>query len=999
MKLLILRRTLLIFIIAGLGIHCTNKEKVKNPVDYVDVFIGTKSPGHTFPGPMLPFGMVQLSPDTRNDHTSWPACAGYDYTDTSIIGFTHTHLSGTGVPDLGDILLMPTTGKVQFQAGTPENPDSGYRSRFSHKNEFAEPGYYSVTLDDYHIKTELTTTKRVGVHRYTYPKAEKTSIVIDLEHRDPVIEATFEIISKTEIAGYRRSKAWAGNQRQYFVAQFSKPIVSYQILTGEKTVTTGTKFNNKKIIAALNFESTEDQVIAKVALSAVSIDGARKNLKKELPHWDFDQVRTEARKTWNTSLSKIAISDNNEDKKEIFYTSLYHSLLTPNLYNDIDGQYRGMDDRIHTAKGFNNYTVFSLWDTFRGLHPLLTIIEPDVTRDIVVTLQKKHEQYGEIPMWELAANDTRCMIGYHGVSVMADAYLKGITDVNAEKVLTAMIESSNVKKRGINYYTELGFVPSNKSSQSVSKTLEYAYDDWCIAQMAKALNKTDIYNEYSRRAQFFVNLYDQQTGFMRPRYSNRKWYEDFNPTSVEKTYNFNFTEGNSYQYSLFVPHDIASVIDLVGGDTNFNQWLDNLFSKNFDEEISEDSDVSGLLGQYSHGNEPSHHLAYLYNYAGKPWKSQQTIHKILNEMYTSEPDGLCGNDDCGQMSAWYVLSSLGFYSVTPGASEYVIGSPSFEKAEIHLDNGKTFTILAHNASEKNIHFSSLKLNGEEYPNTYLKHEDILKGGELVFEMTDVPNKDWGIDPANRPLSDTKTTVSIPYLKSDHTTFLDTKTIVLGCDTENADIYYTLDGSDPTKNSMRYSSPFEIKKSTELKIKAFKNDLISSYTTTIFLEKLKSIDPKKLKTKLKSGLSYKYYEGIFRSVYDFLQEDPVQKGEVQTINITSRLRDEWIGFEFDGFINIPKNGVYNFEIAANDGAQLLIDGKELFESDGRKSFSFIQKNDIILSKGLHKFTIRYFQCSDNIGLKALWSGPDFEKTEINTSYLYHMIDQNKKKSNP
>ncbi|WP_108866215.1 GH92 family glycosyl hydrolase [Aquimarina aquimarini] len=994
MNCLTIKKVFLLFSIGIIGIQCSHEE-IKEPADYVDVFIGTKSPGHTFPGPTLPFGMVQLSPDTRNDHTSWPACAGYDYTDTSIIGFTHTHLSGTGVPDLGDILFIPTTGDIQHQSGSAQNPDSGYRSRYHHEQEFAEPGYYSVLLTDYNVKAELTTTKRVGVHRYTYPKAQKTSIIIDLEHRDPVIESSLQIISDTEIAGYRRSKAWAGNQRQYFSAKFSKPIQSYEILNGDKIAITGSDFMGKKIIAALNFDSSEDELLVKVALSAVSIKGAQQNLEKELTHWDFDKVKDEAKKTWNTSLSKIEIDDPDEDKKEIFYTALYHSLLTPNLYNDVDGQYRGMDDKIHKTEGFNNYTVFSLWDTFRGLHPLLTIIEPEVTRDIVVTLQKKHEQFGEIPMWELAANDTRCMIGYHGVSVIADAYLKGITNVDVEKTLQAMIESANVKKRGINYYTELGYVPSNKNSQSVSKTLEYAYDDWCIAQMAKALNKTDIYNEYSRRARFFVNLYDQQTGFMRPRYSNRTWYEDFNPTSVEKTYNFNFTEGNSYQYSLFVPHDIASIIELVGGDDNFNLWLDTLFSKNFDEEISDDSDVSGLLGQYSHGNEPSHHLAYLYNYAGTPWKSQKTIHKILDEMYTSEPDGLCGNDDCGQMSAWYVLSSLGFYSVTPGAPEYVIGSPTFEKATINLDNGKTFTIKANNASKENIYFSSLKLNGQEYPNTYLKHEDILKGGELVFEMTNTPNKKWGVATTNRPMSDTQKTVSIPYLTSDYTSFLDTKTITLGCDTKDAEIYYTIDGSQPTKKSTKYVAPFQIKSSTNLKMKSFKNGLISSYTPSVFLEKLQSIDRQKLKNKLKNGLSYKYYEGIFRSVYDFSAEEPIEKGKVSTIHIEHRLRDEWIGFKFDGFINVPKNGVYNFEIAANDGAQLLIDDKELFESDGRKSFSFTQKNNIILSAGLHKFTVKYFQCSDNIGLKVLWSGPDFEKKEIDASRFFHISNTIKK----
>ncbi|WP_062060316.1 GH92 family glycosyl hydrolase [Aquimarina longa] len=978
-------KKVILFLIGISLMNCT-KDTSKLPTDYVDVFIGTKSPGHTYPGATLPFGMVQLSPDTRNDHTSWPACAGYDYTDTSIIGFTHTHLSGTGVPDLGDILFMPTTGKVQTYAGTVENPESGYRSKYNHANESAEPGYYSVLLDDYNVKAELTTTLRTGLHRYTFPKTDETHIIIDLEHRDPVTEAELKIISDTEIVGYRRSKAWAGNQRQYFAAKFSKPIISYQVVHGKNSSTEGTNFNDKKIIASLNFDPANSEILAQVALSAVSIQNAQKNLNAEFANWDFDKVKNDAKKTWNKSLGKIEVSDTNEDKKEIFYTSLYHSLLTPNLYSDVDGQYRGMDDAIHKADGFNNYTVFSLWDTFRGLHPLLTIVEPEVTRDILVTLQKKYEQFGEIPMWELAANDTRCMIGYHGVSVMADAYVKGITNVNADKILEAMVASANVKKRGIDYYTELGFVPTNKSSQSVSKTLEYAYDDWCIAQMAKAIGNTKVYDEFSKRARFFINLFDNQTKFMRPRYSNRKWNEDFNPTSVEKTYNFNFTEGNSYQYSLFVPHDIATMVDLVGGEEQFDKWLDNLFVKNFEEDISEDSDVSGLIGQYSHGNEPSHHIAYLYNYIGKPWKSQEKIHEILNKLYTSEADGLCGNDDAGQMSAWYVLSSLGFYSVTPGSPYYVIGSPTFEKVTLNLDNGKKFIIKANNASKENIYFSSLTLNGKPYPYSYLKHEDILKGGELSFEMTNSPNKKWATSIDHRPVSDTKSVVSIPYIKSDYKEFLTKMKVDLGCDTKNAEIYYTIDGTEPTKSSTKFVAPFIINQTTNLKVKAFHKDLISSYTTHIPLTRLENVT-NIAKKQLENGLDYAYYEGIFRSVYDFSLEKPLKTGVVKEIDISNRLRDEWIGFSFDGYIEIIKEGTYTFEISANDGAQLLINGKELFESDGRKSFSFTQKNKIILSKGLHKFQVKYFQCSDNIGLSAFWEGPDIKRQKIPTTSFY------------
>ncbi|MGG8495499.1 GH92 family glycosyl hydrolase [Tenacibaculum sp. TC6] len=965
-------------------ISCTSTTK-KSPIHYVDVFIGTKSPGHTYPGPTLPFGMVQLGPDTRNDYTSWPACAGYDYTDTSIIGFTHTHLSGTGVPDLGDILLMPTTGKIQLNPGTVNDSSTGYRSMFQHKNEEAFPGYYSVLLDDYNIKAELTTTLRTGVHKYTYPKTSESHIIVDLEHRDPIIESELKIISNTEIVGYRRSKAWAGNQRQYFAAKFSKPFTSYTVLQENDTLNQGSEFSGKKIIASFNFDASEDTIISQVALSAVSTENAQKNLNAEFANWDFEKTKQNAVKIWNNSLNKIDVTDTNEDKKTIFYTALYHSLLTPNLYSDVDGRYRGMDDKIHTAKDFNNYTVFSLWDTFRGLHPLLTILEPKVTRDIMVTLGKKYEQFGEIPMWELAANDTRCMIGYHGASVIADAYLKGITNVDANLLLEAMVASANVSKRGINYYTELGFVPANKSSQSVSKTLEYAYDDWCIAQMAKAIGNEKVYDEFSKRARFFTNLFDPETKFMRPRFSNREWYKDFDPSSVGKTYNFNFTEGNSYQYSLFVPHDIATMVTLVGGENEFDNWLDNLFAAHAEQE-SEDSDVSGLIGQYAHGNEPSHHIAYLYNFIGKPWKTQAKTHQILSKLYSSDADGLCGNDDAGQMSAWYVLSSLGFYSVTPGSPYYVLSSPALEKATLHLDNGNSFTITATNLSKENKYIHSVTLNGKPYPYSYISHETILKGGNLVFEMSNTPNKEWGKDPKFRPLSNTINITSIPYLGTDQKNFLTSFEVTFSCDQENTDIYYTTDGTEPTKSSNQFTKPFVITESTLFKVKAFSKSALPSYTTSIQVTK-QTPTYELTKNDLITGLHYAYYEGIFRSVYDFSTVPPTKSGHISNISLEPKLRDEWIGLDFTGYIDIPESGLYNFEIAANDGAQLLIDGKELFESDGRKSFSFTQKNDIILAKGLHKFEVKYFQCSDNIGLEVYWKKPNATREKIPDNYFY------------
>ena len=509
---------------------------------------------------------------------------------------------------------------------------------------------------------------------------------------------------------------------------------------------------------------------------------------------------------------------------------MYHSLLAPNLYSDVDGAYRGMDYKIHKAEDFNNYHVFSLWDTFRALHPLLTIVEPQVTEDIVKALTHKYEQFGELPMWELASNDTRCMIGYHGASVMADAIMKGIDKVDLEKALEAMVASAKVKKRGIDAYYTLGYVPTNASSQSVSKTLEYAYDDWCIAQVAKKVGNEKVYEEFSKRARFFKNVYKKEAKFMWPRYSDGRWIEGFDPKAI--SYNFNFTEGTSYQYSLFVPQDIQTVINSIGGDEEFNKWLDDLFTAEI-EEIHGDSDVSGLIGQYAHGNEPSHHMAYLYNFSGQPWKSQYRINEIMTTLYNSKPEGLCGNEDCGQMSAWYVLSAMGFYSVTPGGTQYVLGTPAFEKVTIHNDNGNDFVISAKNHSKENYYVASITKDGQSYEKTFLDHSTITKGGALEFTMSDTPVKTWNIAKEARPKSDTYETVSIPYLTSDFKTFVGKKSIEFVTDTEGASLYFTTDGSEPTEASTKFEKAFDISETTTFKVKAFKDRLLSSYTATIF----------------------------------------------------------------------------------------------------------------------------------------------------------------------
>lgn len=627
---------------------CNHTQHKSTSFNYVDPFVGTGAHGHTFPGATLPFGMVQLSPDTRNDN-SWDGCGGYHYSDSSIIGFSHTHLSGVGVSDYGDILFLPFTGKnVSLNSGISENPDDGYRSRFSHENEKATPGYYSVKLDDYNVEVELTSTASVGIHRYTYLNAKDANVLIDLTHRDPVMESTIRVVNEYEIEGFRRSKFWAGNQVIYFVARFSSPIVKSEIFS-DNDLLDDIIVSGKNIKATFNFGEIRNNVLeAKVAISAVSTEGARNNLDSEAGNLSFDDARKNAKNIWIKNLSKIEVEGGSEKQKRIFYTSLYHSLLTPNRFMDVDGKYRGMDGEIHQAKDFTNYTVFSLWDTFRALHPLLTITHPEESNDFVKTLIKKYEQFGELPMWELAANDTRCMIGYHGVSVIADAYAKGIRNYNVESAFAAIKNSANVNKRGINLYRQLGYVPSNKSSQSVSKTLEYAYNDWCIAKMAKALNKDTEYETFIARSQYYRNIYDPSTGFMRGKADDRTWIDEhFDPMRI----GFDYTEGNSFQYSLFVPHDTNGLIELIGGNSTFNNWLDKLFTTELTEMPEDDSDVSGLIGNYAHGNEPSHHLAYLYNYSGKAWKGQGLTRQIMSEMYADTPSGICGNEDCGQMSA------------------------------------------------------------------------------------------------------------------------------------------------------------------------------------------------------------------------------------------------------------------------------------------------------------------------------------------------------------
>jgi len=766
---------------------------------YVNPFVGAAGHGHTFPGAIVPFGMVQLSPDTRL--TGWDGCSGYHYSDSIIYGFSHTHLSGTGISDYGDILLMPTIGRP-------------HTSSFKHQNETATPGYYSVKLDDDNILVELTATARVGMHRYTFPATDKADVVLDLKHRDEIIDSDLKITGDTTIVGWRRSKAWAKDQVVYFALEFSQPF---------------TTFERDKLTGYFRFDARSGkQLLVKVGISAVDVDGALKNLHTELAHWDFDRVRSDAAAAWNKELGKITVKGGTNAQLTNFYTALYHAMTAPNLFMDVDGRYRGRDFKIHKSGDFTNYTVFSLWDTFRAAHPLYTIIDQRRTRDFIKTFLAQYEQGGRLPVWELAANETDTMIGYHAVSVIADAAVKSIDGFDLQKAFTAMKHSAELRgHRGLGAYIDKGFLSMEEERESVSKVLEYAYDDWCIAQVARLLGKTADRERYLARAQSYKNLFDRVSGFMRPR-SNGNWVEPFDPREVT----FAFTEANSWQYTFFAPQDVSGLVELMGGRQKFANKLDQLFAADSRTMGREQADITGLIGQYAHGNEPSHHIAYLYNYVGQPWKTQARVQQIMNEFYKPEPDGLIGNEDCGQMSAWYVLSAAGFYPVTPGSTVYAIGSPLFPEVRFNLENGKSFVIRAGGISRRNVYIKAATLNGERYDRSYLLHEDLMRGGELVFQMGSRPNLKWGGGRGNEPVSriDGPEIVPVPVIEAAGPTFrgrLEVNLIAIG----GKSVHYTLDGSEPDSNSPKFTNPIIIEADATVKARAIAADGRRSHVAT------------------------------------------------------------------------------------------------------------------------------------------------------------------------
>ena len=646
----------------------------QNYHQYINPFIGTGGHGHTYPGATVPFGMVQLSPDTRIDG-SWDGCSGYHYSDTIIYGFSHTHLNGTGVSDFGDIMLMPTMDESSFD-------NKIYSSTFSHSNEKATVGFYSVKLDKHNIDVRLTTSTRVGFHEYTFNKSGQANIILDLNHRDKLLEGEVHIINKKTIEILRRSEAWARDQYVYARIVFSVPLEISKSQVNELISPTLFKGTELKLVFSKQVKKGE-KILVKVSLSPTSYEGAKLNMS-EIKDWDFNKVKANAEQLWEKQLSKIEITETDKDKLAVFYTALYHTMVQPNIAQDLDGKYRGRDNQIHQAEGFDYYSVFSLWDTFRAAHPLYTLIEKKRTADFINTFLKQYEQGGRLPVWELASNETDCMIGYHSVSVIADAMSKGIKGFDYEKCFEASKYSAMLDHLGLEAYKRNGFISIDDEHESISKTLEYAYDDWCIAQMAQILSKQEDYNYFMKRSQSWKNVFDWNTGFMRPK-KNGGWDKPFDAKEI----NNNFTEGNSWHYSFFVPQDIPGMIEAYGGNEKFEAKLDEMFNSESKTTGREQVDVTGLIGQYAHGNEPSHHMAYLYNYVGKPEKTAEKVHYILNNFYKNSPDGLIGNEDCGQMSAWYVLSSMGIYDITPGKSEWIEVKPLFEKIKINFEYGNS----------------------------------------------------------------------------------------------------------------------------------------------------------------------------------------------------------------------------------------------------------------------------------------------------------------------
>ncbi|MBK8845725.1 MAG: GH92 family glycosyl hydrolase [Bacteroidetes bacterium] len=786
--------------------------KIRNFSQYVMPMVGTGGHGHTFPGAAYPFGMVQLSPDTRLD--GWDGCSGYHHSDSLIYGFTHTHLSGTGCLDYGDILIMPFSQKYEI-------PNTAYASSFNHATELATPGYYSVQLNKHNIKAELTVTPRTGMHRYTYAM-DNNGILIDLAHRDEVLDSWIELVNDTVIRGYRNSKSWATDQRIYFYLISSEPFDKSFIYRND-SIMDGNRLEGKNLKAALYFKNKNNkQVLFKVGISGVSCNGALLNLKTENPLWNFDKIKEQAALAWNTELSKIEIEADQQVMNN-FYTAFYHCMIHPNLNNDVDGSYRGRDMNVYADKQHNLYTVFSLWDTYRALHPLLTLIDKKRTGDFINTFLHQYEEGKLLPVWELSSNETFCMIGFHSVPVIVDAYFKDVTSFDINKALAAAKQSADTTLYGRYFFNSNLYLSNAIEHESVSKTLEYSYDNWCIAQLAKRMHSMRDTPIYTKRSLSYRNLFDYKTKFIRGR-DNGSWHTPFIPSEVNNYY----TEANAWQYHFYVPHDITNFMKMHGGVGAFAAKLDSLFTAPMALKGRQQADITGLIGQYAHGNEPSHHMAYLFNYVGQSYKTQYYTNRICKEMYNPQPDGLCGNEDCGQMSAWYVWSALGMYPVCPGSNQYVFGSPLVNKAVINLENGEQIEI--NTKGDASPYWNKVTLNKKIYGSSYITYEDVKNGCQLTFnrcDSMDATKPVW-----NRPFSETNdsTFIEVPIFEVASRTFTDSMLVTISHPQKDIELYYMTTERPGMRMARKYTKPFYI--DTTCEVNAFAKSTKGPFSAAI-----------------------------------------------------------------------------------------------------------------------------------------------------------------------
>ena len=921
-----------LLILLGLVIACS---PVKEPAEWVDPFIGTGGIAHCYPGATTPFGMVQLSPDTKN--TGWDGCSGYRDCDSLLLGFSHTHLSGTGQTDFGDFLITPAEGKIPF----------------AKEDETASPGYYSVKTKDYLV--ELTALPRTGCHRYTFYGDVERQLIIDLRYNiggTRPSQFSFDAVSDQLVEGGRHVSGWAKDRWIFFSAGFSVPFTECKDLGEDRYL--------------LTFPAETKEITVCVGLSPTDAASARKNRLEEAPACDFDAIHKTARAMWDEQLGKIVIEGGTPDQMTNFYTSLYHCLIAPNLLSDVD------------ERPF--YSTLSLWDTYRTWNPLQTLLNHQLVSDMSASLVSMFEKYGRLPIWALGGQDVDCMIGYHSVSVMADAWLRGIRDFDGEKALEAMVSSSN-QDTASEWYNKYGYIPSDFTPESVSRTLEFCYDDWCISRMAEALGHKDIADEYAQRALRYRNILDPSTGFFRGRDSQGNWRTPFNPVASSRDY----TEATAWQYRHYVPPDIGGYTGLMGGREAVLSTLDSLFNYEFvHKDMANDGNVTGLIGQYAHGNEPSHGSAWLFACLGEPSKTQYWVRRILNEQYFPTPEGLCGNEDCGQMSAWYVMASLGLYPVCPGTGEFVFAAPLFKKATVTLGNGAKLVITADHPERPYI--KDVRWNGKTVDAQFITYEQLMEGGELSFSLSKKPYH--GRDGLKTPYSVSEPDlVSMPYLKGNPSFFDTSFTAEILCHTQDAQIRYTMDGSEPTETSALYEGPFVIEDECELRIRAFKEGWQPSpvFKCRAFpIDYLSAVSP----GPLKNGCRYTYHRGKFKNVAQVSVSPVVSQGILPAPSIKGATDYDYFGFTFNGYIDVPEEGLWEFAVTSDDGAVLELDGRLVVNGDGSHA-NFKATGHVGLRKGLHAFRLRYLEDYEGQNLEWAWKRPGAEEFEpVPDSAVYY-----------